>query len=249
MIRNGNESSLGERNTKTVSDHEGHRKRLRERFERNGLSALHAHEIIELLLTFTIPRRDTKALAYLLCKRYQSLGALFSASAEDIAGVPGIGFNSASHLRLIGEVISHCLKERYNNRKLIVHRKDVEEYLRFSFGHRRDEYMAVLYLGNRNQVIDTSIVAEGTVNHCTVYPRSIIESALRYGATSIIVAHNHPGGGRLPSEADWCFTERLFEICRLMDIPLLDHLIISAQEVASLKEMTRWPAQGVKPSP
>jgi DNA repair protein RadC len=106
---------------------------------------------------------------------------------------------------------------------------------------RRDEYVAVLFLGNRNQVIETEIIAEGTVNQCAVYPRVIMERALRYHATSIIIAHNHPGGGLKPSEADWVLTGRLFAICTLLEIPLLDHLVISHDEVVSLRDMPRWP--------
>jgi DNA repair protein RadC len=235
--------ALDDPGTKAEALHgKGHRKRLLARFEKNGLSALHAHEIVELILTYTIPRIDTKPIARALLKRYRSLSALFNAASDEVMQVSGIGARSAAHLKLIGEVIGICLKERYHRRPLIAHRNDVEEYLRFSFGHLRDEYMAVLYLGNRHQVLETGIISEGTVNQCTVYPRTVIENALRYGATSIIVAHNHPGGSQTPSEADWQFTERLFEICRLMELPLLDHLIISAQDVVSLKDFPRWPA-------
>ena len=129
---------------------------------------------------------------------------------------------------------------------MIGHRRDVEEYLRFYFGRRRDEYVAALFLGNRNQVLETEVIAGGTVNQCAVYPRTIMEKALHYGAASIILAHNHPGGGLRPSEADWILTERLFAICALLEIPLLDHLIISQQEVVSLKEFPRWPVPSVK---
>lgn len=83
-------------------------------------------------------------------------------------------------------------------------------------------------------------MAEGTANQCVVYPRHIMQKALHYAATSIIVAHNHPGGGLQPSDADWTLTERLFLIGKLLEIPLLDHLIISSEEVVSLRELPRW---------
>ena len=232
-----------------AAEHEGHRKRLRERFEHHGLGALHPHEIVELLLTYTIPRCDTKKVAYALLKRYKSLGALLNASPDDIRRVSGIGEKSASHFRLLREVMNYCLKERYDRQCIITHRHDVEEYLRISFGYCRNEYLAALYLGNRNQVLETVRISEGTVNQCTVHPRIIIEKALHYAAASIIIAHNHPGGGQTPSEADWLLTERLFEICRLMEIPLLDHLIISTEGVASLKEAARWPSSRIQSSP
>jgi DNA repair protein RadC len=253
MVRNGKSPERAdhgeEDDGKKTAGHEGHRKRLRERFEHNGLAALHPHEIIELILTYTIPRRDTKEMAHALLKRYKTLGALLNASPKEIQKVSGIGERSASHFRFVGEVMSYCLKERYSRQCVISHRHDVEEYLRISFGYSRNEYLAVLYLGNRNQVLETGIIAEGTVNQCTVHPRVIMEKALHYAATSLIIAHNHPGGGQAPSEADWLLTERLFEICRLMEIPLLDHLIISTEVVVSLKEAARWPSARKRQSP
>jgi DNA repair protein RadC len=220
---------------------EGHRKRLRERFEDNGISALHVHEIVELMLTYVIPRRDTKPIARELTQRYKSLNALFNAPAEELIKVEGIGRRSAGLFSFIREVAALCLKEKYERKSVVAHRHDAEEYLRFHFGLRRDEYVAVLFLGNRNHVIETEIIAEGTVNQCAVYPRIIMERALRYHAASIIIAHNHPGGGLTPSEADWVLTAELFTVCTVLGIPLLDHLIIAQEQVVSLKDLPRWP--------
>ncbi len=226
--------------TEPITDFEGHRKRLLDRFTGSGLAALHLHEIVELLLTFTIPRRDTKPFARELVKRYRSLSAILNAPVHELTKIKGIRPRSASHIALVREIMAYCLKEKYQRGNIITHRHDVEEYLRATFGLRRDEYVAALFLGNSNDVIETEVLAEGTVNQCVVFPRRIMERALRYSATSIIVAHNHPGGGIQPSEADWELTERLFAICRLLEIPLLDHLIISNQQVVSLKELPRW---------
>jgi DNA repair protein RadC len=228
--------------TKGNASAEGHRKRLLERFTANGLGALHVHEIVELILTFAIPRRDTKPIARELVRRYKSLGALLNADPRELVKISGCGARSAALLSLLREISAYSLKEKYERKSIIAHRHDVEEYLRFYFGGRRDEYVAALFLGNRNQILATEIIAEGTVNQCAVYPRAIMEKALRYGAASIILAHNHPGGGLKPSEADWTLTERLFTICKLLEIPLLDHLIILQHMVVSLKELPRWPA-------
>jgi len=229
-----------EREENTSEKAAGHRARLLDRFVGSGLASLHLHEIVELLLTFTIPRRDTKPLARELVRRYRSLSAVLNAPAHELAEVKGIGPHSASHIAFIREIMSYCLKEKYQRKNVISHWRDVEEYLRATFGYRRDEYVAAIFLGNRNDIIETEILAEGTVNQCAVFPRRIMNRALCYSATSVIVAHNHPGGGITPSEADWELTERLFAICKLLEIPLLDHLIISHQQVVSLKELPRW---------
>lgn len=221
--------------------HEGHRARLLERFLLNGISSLHQHEILELLLTYAIQRRDTKPVAKALIAKYKTITAVINTPVDELKAIDGVGPRAASLFPLVKELIAYCLKEKYERQSVVTHRKDVEEYLRFCFGQRRDEYVAGLYLDNANHVIQTELIAEGTVNQCIVYPRTIIDKALRCGAASIILAHNHPGGGINPSESDWLMTDRLIAIGKLLDIPLLDHIIISQQKVVSLREMPRWP--------
>ena len=219
----------------------GHRERLLQKFSSSGISALHPHEIIELLLTYSIPRRDTKPIARDLIKKFKSISGIINSSIEDLMSIGGIGYRSACLFPLLRDIMGYCLKEKYEKQEIISHRRDVEEYLRFYFGQLRDEYVAALFLDNTNHILRTDIIAEGTVNQCAVYPRTIVDRALRYGAASIILAHNHPGGSLAPSEADWLITERLFSVGKLLEIPLLDHIIISSQKVLSLREHSRWP--------
>ncbi len=220
---------------------DGHRARLLERFSRNGLKSLHDHEIVELLLTFSIPRRDTKPLARKLLSRYGTISAIINAPYEELCSVGGIGPRTAALFLLIRDLIPHCLNETIKEQPVISHRKDIEDYLRLNFGHRRDEYVAVVFLDSANHVIDTEILSIGTVNQCVVYPRVVVDRALKCGAASFILAHNHPAGGLNPSEADWQITERLFAAGKLLEIPLLDHIIISKLKVVSLRESARWP--------
>lgn len=229
------------RKEKPLLPFEGHRKRLRGRFRDGGISALHSHEIVELLLTYVLPRRDTKPAARELVRKYRSLNAVLNASPEELMAVEGIGVRSAELFALIREVNVLCLKERYQRGSLIAHRRDAEEYLRMRFGFRSDEYFAAIFLGNRHRVIETEVIAEGTVNQCAVFPRVIVEKALRHHASSILVAHNHPGGGMTASEQDWRLTEELFKACEVLNIGLLDHLVIAQEKVLSLRDLPRWP--------
>ena len=219
---------------------EGHRQRLRERFRTTGIKALSDYEILELLLTFVIPRRDTKAIAKELLDRFKTVSGVLHADAEALAEVDGIGENASFFLSVIADVGAYCLAEKIERRSAISHRQDVDNYLQLQFGRRGDEYIAALYLDNANRVLGTEVVAAGTVNQCVLYPRAVVERALKFKASSLILAHNHPGGTPQPSEADWQITRRLAEIGKLLDIPLLDHVIICQDRVVSLKEMPRW---------
>jgi DNA repair protein RadC len=223
------------------SNKEGHRKRLLERFSKTGLQGLHDYEIVELILTFVIPRKDTKPVAKTLIRHYKSVNAILNADHKELKQFNGIGSKSALFLSLFKEVMAYCLSEKYEKQSVISHRKDVEEYLRFHFGMRKDEFFAVLFLDNSNHVIATEDVSKGTVNQCVVYPRTVIEMALNYGASAIIVAHNHPGGTSSASESDWQMTKQLFTACKILEISLLDHIIILRNKVISLREHARWP--------
>ena len=219
----------------------GHRSRLLSRFEDTGIESLADYEIVELILTFVIPRKDTKSIAKDLLKQYKSVGALLNADPSELSKVNGIGRRASLLFQLLRDVTVYCLEEKYEKRPFVLHRKDVEDHLRFAFGFKGDEYVAVLFLDNGHNIIKTDIVCEGTVNQCAVYPRDIMEKALRCKAAAIIVAHNHPGGSAIPSEADWLITERLAGICRQLEVPLLDHVIVSREKTVSLTDFSRWP--------
>jgi|WetSurMetagenome_2_1015567.scaffolds.fasta_scaffold00792_15 DNA repair protein RadC len=225
------------------SSHEGHRTRLRSRFAKNEaepLSGFADYEIVELLLTFVDRRGDTKPLAKELLKRFKTVYGILNAAPADLLKVPGVGNRTCELFALVRETAAHSLREKLA-RQPLRHRSDVEEYLRFNFGGRGDEYVAVIYLDNGNNVIAAEIEGAGTVNQCVVYPRDILQAAFRCKAAKLILAHNHPGGAASPSESDWNITLRMFELCRLLDIELLDHVIVARDKAVSLRDLPRWP--------
>ena len=220
----------------------GHRGRLLDKYVKSGIDSLHDYEILELLLTYVIPRKDTKPLAKALLARYGTIGAVINAPIKELRAFDGLGQRSAGFFSLMRDTMTYCLNESCIEKPIISHRKGVEEYLRFNFGYRREEYVAAIFLDSANHVLSAEIVSEGTVSRCVVYPRNIIERAIRCAAASIILAHNHPSGEIEPSEDDWKITERLFTVGKLLEVPLLDHVIVSKREVLSLRELPRWPA-------
>lgn len=219
----------------------GHRNRLLDRFAKSGLSGMHDYEIVELILTIVIPRKDTKPIAKNLIKHYKTVSAIINADSKELEQFEGIGRKCALLLALYRELMSYCLCEKYEKQSAISRRKDVENYLRFHFGMRKDEYVAALFLDNSNHIISTEEITEGTVNQCVVYPRVIIEKALKKGASAVILAHNHPGGCANASESDWQITEKLYSAAKVLEITLLDHIIILPNKVISLKDHARWP--------
>ncbi len=229
-----------------MNDNNGHRSRLLDRYAKGGLPALQNYEILELLLTRIIPRKDTKPMAKALLKRFKTVSAVLAADPRELEEIEGIGSHASLLLRFIREISGYCLQEEFYRKSYITSQHDVEEYLRFHYAHLPDEYAVALFLDNRNRVIHNEIVAEGTVDHCTIYPRKIFDRAFRLGGAGVLLAHNHPGGSAVPSEADWKITARLFEVGKLLDIDLLDHIIVADGVVVSLRGMTQWPGSPSK---
>lgn len=224
-----------------ISGTSGHRARLLERYIKTGISSLNNYEILELLLTFALPRKDTKPIAKQLLSHYGTVNAVVNAPLDELSDFSGLGRRSAAIFTLVKDMMAFCLNEESIKKPVSTHRGDIEKYLRLNLGHRREEYAAAVFLDAAGHIIGTEIVAEGTVNRCAVYPRTIMASAMRCGAASFIFAHNHPAGIVTPSEGDWQATERLIAAGKCMDLPLLDHIIISKDKIVSLREFERWP--------
>lgn len=111
------------------------------------------------------------------------------------------------------------------------------DYLRLAIGGEDKEVFAVVFLDSANRVIAIEKMFYGTLNRTSVHPREVVRRALLHNAASVILAHNHPGGGTIPSSADCRLTNRLAETLALVDIRVLDHFIITLAEAASFYEL------------
>lgn len=217
-------------------DYLGHRARLRERYKKTDFETWPDYEILELILTYAIPRRDTKSIAKRLVKRFKNLSGVLDASREDLKEIKGVGENASILLNLFKPISAIYLKENLYKRNLLSSPQAVYEYLRASLKGSKDEEFKVIFLNNRNEPMAIEKIHEGTVNKSVVYPRKIVEGALKHKATSVIFAHNHPGGSLKPSFEDQEVTRKLITALKTVDIEVLDHIIISSQGYLSFKE-------------
>jgi DNA repair protein RadC len=204
----------------------GHRKRLRERFIKSGLSGFHDYETVELLLTLGSPRKDCKQQAKEALKKFKSLRGVLSASPEELQQINGIGPHSAFGIKLVQEVAREFLKEKIMGRPSCKSSQEVFDYLYHSMRDLKKEVFKVLYLNSQNQIIDAEDLFEGTVNSSAIFPREIIGSAIKHSAVSLIFAHNHPSGDPGPSQNDKEITRDLVYAASVMQITVLDHIIV-----------------------
>lgn len=214
----------------------GHRRRLRERFGKSSLEGFHDYEVIELLLTYAIPRRDVKPLAKRLIKRFKGLRGVFDASIEELSTVEGVGENAAVLLRLVKESAGEYLKERILKKHAVRSSKDVVDYLTVILSGERVEKFLALYLNTKNEILGLETLHEGSIDRTHVYPRKAIESAFKHNARSIIFVHNHPSGDPTPSAVDRKLTRELEAAAAALDILVHDHIIIGRNSHFSGRE-------------
>lgn len=205
---------------------QGHRGRLRDRFLARGLDGFSDAEILELLLSFGTPRTDCKDPARMLLEKYGSFAKVFEAPIASLQEVKGVGPKNSFALHFVHAVAGYYLKERLHGKRFLHSSREVSDYLIHSMRGLKKEVLTVIFLDSSHAIIDSEIVAEGTLNVNTVYPREIIKRALEFHAAALIIAHNHPSGSLQPSAQDIKLTKTLALLCRYMQLQLLDHLII-----------------------
>jgi len=214
----------------------GHRERLRERFLRAGAKGLQDYELLELLLSYAIPRKDVKPQAKELLRRFGSLAGVMDASPEEVQEVKGIGPRAATLLRLAKEMGEVYLGERMRGVDVLSSPSRVVDFCLFRLKGEGEEKFMVIYLNVKNEVMDYEVIQEGTVDRSVVYPRRVAEKALRRKAASVIVVHNHPSGHPDPSPEDRRITRELVEALRPLEIRLLDHIIVGKRGYFSFRE-------------
>jgi DNA repair protein RadC len=205
---------------------QGHRKRLREKFLKSGLSGFNDYEIVELLLSLGTPRKDCKQPAKEAIKRFQTLRGVLEAPAAELQQIDGIGAHSAFGIKLVQEVAREFLKAKILEKPFYRSSQEVFDYLYHAMRGLKKEVFKVIYLNSQNQIIDTVDLSEGTVNSSAVSPREVIEGAIKSNSTALIFVHNHPSGNPEPSTNDKGLTRELVYAGRIMRLRVLDHIII-----------------------
>jgi len=204
----------------------GHRKRLRERFIKSGLKGFHDYEIVELLLSLGTPRKDCKPPAKAAIRKFKTLRGVLEAPAEELQQIDGIGPHNAFGLKLVQEVAREFLKERIIDRPVFKSAQEIFDYLYHSMRDLKKELFKVLYINSQNQIVETEDLFRGTIYSTSIFPRDVIEGAIRNSAASLIFVHNHPSGNPEPSKSDRELTRDLVYAGSVMRIRILDHIII-----------------------
>lgn len=216
--------------------HDGHRQRKKEQFRMHGLDAFADHEVLELLLYYAIPRRDTNPVAHRLMERFGSLDGVFSATVEELEEVEGMGKNAATLLALWMPLYRRVRTKPTAKEVILNSTEQAGRYfMDLFFGMRREELYEAC-LDAKGKLLACCRIAEGGVDAVNISTRRLVENALKCGASAVILAHNHPSGIALPSPDDNTTTLAVWDALRAVGIPLIDHIIVADEDYVSLHD-------------
>lgn len=216
-------------------DHQGHRERLRQRFLRSGLEAFAPHEALELLLTYAIPRRDTKPIAYALLSRFGSLHAVLQASAEELRQVEGVGESAAVLIAMMSPLFRAYRRSLEEETDVVKNYFQSVRYCEALFEGERYEKFYVICLGNGMKRLNTALIASGDVTEVRVYARHILSALTQCNALGAVITHNHPSGIARPSGEDIALTNSISALLDGVGIKLYDHVIVAPTETFSFR--------------
>lgn len=213
----------------------GHRRRLKKKLIDNPAS-LEDYEVLELLLGYALPRRDTKPLAKAVLKEFGSLRGALAASRSDLEKIPGIGKGISTFWTLWQEFWSRSEQSDLPEKVILNTPEKVVRLARSRINFLRREEFWIILVDNKNRLISFERVSEGIVDQAAVYPRVIIARALALEAGGIILAHNHPGGDPQPSKQDIELTKKVQQIAAELNLRILDHVIVAEDNYFSFQD-------------
>lgn len=210
--------------------HDGHRVRLKNKFLANGFQGFEPHNILELLLFYSIPRKDTNEIAHQLLNHFGSLKNVFNAEFEDLIKINGISENSATLIKMIPKIAQEYMSDSLKNVTVYDTAGKIGEFFVNKYLGEKKEIVYAMLLNNKFELLTVIKVHEGSVNSAQVSSRIILDSVVKYNASMIALAHNHPDGTVCPSMNDINTTADMMAAFGAFGIELIEHFVIAGNE-------------------
>lgn len=220
-------------------DHQGHRERLRNRFiKEGGFENFEEHNVLELLLFYTIPRKDTNELAHRILDHFGSLAAVLDAPYEELIKIKGVSPKTACLFKAILPAARAYNKSKYVTPPRMNDFSDISDYLLGKYIGVTEEMFSIVSLDNRHTVLSLDVIAKGSVDSVSVDSRKVVNMLINKKATNAILVHNHPNGYAVPSGVDLEQTREIVDTLHRIGVTVLDHIIIAENQCVSLRKMS-----------
>ncbi|MCR4926287.1 MAG: DNA repair protein RadC [Clostridiales bacterium] len=220
--------------------HEGHRNRLKEQFLKNGLENFQPHNVLELLLFYTIPRKDTNEIAHRLINEFGSLSGVFDAPLTELTKVDGVGEHTATLIKLIPELLRVYSTDKFSGGIVISNREELYEFIKAEYIGCVNEKLLCLCFDNNGKLKQCACISEGTETVAEVNVKKIVQISLKTNASKIIVAHNHHNGVAAPSYQDIKVTSDLYKVLSPIGCNLVDHIIVAGNDCFSMASSKKF---------
>ena len=219
-----------------VETHKNHRQRLKSKVKNHGLDCLAYHEILELLLTYTIPRKDTNSIAHDLIDRFGSFANVIDSNYYDLLKVDGVGPESALFLNILSSFMESYKKSRLETSTSILDSiAKCVKFFRSFYRIKNNEFMVMACLGKNKRVIRTYLYKGKDETEITFDLRQIANNINDSGVHSVVLFHTHPYGSVEPSVSDLTTTQSVINVCLVNGIDFDDHIILNESEHYSFK--------------
>ncbi|MBO7217605.1 MAG: DNA repair protein RadC [Clostridia bacterium] len=221
--------------------HKGHRDRLRSEFlSYSDSSKMPEHKLLEMLLFYGIPQRDTNEIAHSLIQKFGTFHGVFDADVTEIKNVKGMTANAATLVKLILPIARAYVSSRYDDELVLKNTRDIGTFLLKKYFAQSVEKCSLICLNHSGKILSFDFISEGNVDSTAFSIRTIVERAVSVGATDIVLAHNHPGGVPLPSKEDIAITAAVANALKVLDIKFVDHIIIADDDYISLAKSSGY---------
>ena len=214
--------------------HSGHRERMRKKYLQNGADSMEPHELLEMLLYYCVPRRNTNEIAHEMMERFGSLEGLLAADVEELCKISYISESGAILIKLVGELSRRSLIENISSSYRYDTIEKVGKFLVNIFRGQNEEKLYLLMFDCGMRLLDYTCICEGGSSSVNLCNRRIVELSINSKAANIIIAHNHPGGIAVPSKNDISLTHQLETVMDLIDTKLLCHIIVAGDRYAPI---------------
>ena len=221
--------------------HAGHRDRLRsEILASSDPTKISEHKLLEMLLFYGIPQKDTNPIAHELINKFGSFSAVFEADVSELAAVKGMTKNAAALIKLMIPLAKIYIKQKYEPSHTFTDINDIGNYIFMQYLGITNERLCVMYLDDLGKMLAFETVSEGCMEAVGVNIRAIAQRALQLRAHLIILSHNHPGSIAVPSAEDVAITANCKEALSLLSIKLCDHIIVGADDFVSMAQTNEY---------
>ena len=223
------------KNAKKQSDredlHKQHRRRVKENFRKCGLDGFQPHNVLEMLLFYSIPRRDTNEIAHLLINEFGSLSAVFDAPIEALTTVDGVGIETATLIKFIPELFRAYEADKFSDKVEILSSESAKKYLSSYYKGATCEKFVILYLDSHGKILKEAEISQGDERMVYTDLTALTKAAVLVNAKAIVISHNHLSGFAVPSKEDIALTEKLASLCAPLGVLLCDHILFSGKDV------------------